>query len=125
MKMKMRPGLIALGLAAAGCATTPIPGSTSASTPASRANAPPAFLAGDLNGRTVAEIDKALGTPDLTRIEGAGEFRRYALAQCALLVILYPDEKGERRVTRLDVGALVSGDKAPGLDDCLAAGKAS
>lgn len=126
MKLKMRPCLIALGLAAAGCATTPAPvAGAKAPSRAERANAPPAFLAVDLNGRTVAEIDKALGAPDLTRIEGAGEFRRYALAQCALLVILYPDEKGERRVTRLDVGALVSGDKAPGLDDCLAAGKAS
>ncbi len=125
MKMRMRACLMALGLAAAGCATAsaPVAGAKLPSR-AQRANAPPAFVAGDLDGKTAGEIDKALGIPDLTRIEGAGEFRRYALDQCALIVILYPDEKGERRVTRLDTGALVSGEKAPGLDDCLAAGRA-
>ena len=82
------------------------------------------FIAADFENATASEIDEKLGPPALTRIEGTGEFRRYMLDACALMVILYPDEKGERRVARLDAGALVSGEEAPKLDECLAAGKA-
>lgn len=112
--------LLAASLAAAGCATT------EASAPRASAKAPavPAFLAADLENATAEEIDEKLGAPALTRVEGAGEFRRYTLARCALIVILYPDDKGARRAATLHAGALVSGDETPDLDECLAAGKA-
>ena len=114
------PLLLAAGLAAAGCATT----STPAPSAASRTPEKPAFLAADFENATAAEIDGKLGLPALTRIEGTGEFRRYTLARCALIVILYPDDKGARRAATLHAGALVSGEEAPKLDECLAAGKA-
>jgi len=119
MKLARSLTLSAVGLAAAACATTPAgevarAGSKSA----------PAFLVADLEKMSVAELDAALGAPALTRIEGAGEFRRYMLDACALMIILYPDEKGERRVARMDAGALVSGSPPPDLDACLAVGKA-
>ncbi|HBK90198.1 MAG TPA: hypothetical protein DDZ68_00860 [Parvularcula sp.] len=112
------------GVLLTGCATT---AATPAGAPAASAGktpAPPQFRAADFVNATAADLDKALGSPALTRVEGAGEFRRYMLSACALMVILYPDEKGDRRVARLDAGALVSGEEAPDLDECLAAGKA-
>lgn len=120
MKLARPLTLLAVGLAAAACATTPPPAGGAARAGSKSA---PAFLVADLRKMTVAELDAALGAPALTRIEGAGEFRRYMLDACALMIILYPDEKGERRVARMDAGALVSGSPPPDLDACLAAGK--
>lgn len=124
MKSSALVCLLVLGSAAAGCATT---ASTPAGAPAAakkQASAKPQFLAADLEKMSAADLDKTLGSPALTRVEGNGEFRRYMLDQCALMVILYPDESGERRVARIDAGALVSGTAAPDLNACLAAGKA-
>ena len=119
--MKFRATLLlAAGLAAAGCATTTAPVSPAAA----RAPAKAVFLVADFENATAAQIDEKLGLPALTRIEGPGEFRRYTLARCALIIILYPDDKGARRAATLHAGALVSGEEAPTLDECLAAGKA-
>jgi hypothetical protein len=114
--------LLSAGAAAAGCATT----STPASAPSRALQGPdkPAFVAADFENATAGAIDEKLGPPALTRVEGTGEFRRYTLARCVLIAILYPDDKGERRVATLHAGALVSGEDAPKLDECLAAGKA-
>ena len=84
----------------------------------------PIFRLSDIAGKEVADLDALLGAPDLTRSEGEGEFRRYSLAGCALLVILYPDEKGSRRAASVTAGALNSGEGKPDLDLCLARGKA-
>lgn len=84
----------------------------------------PAFLIADIAGKEAADLDALLGAPDLARSEGAGEFRRYRLAECALLVILYPDEKGVKRAANIDAGALKSGEAKPDIDRCLARGKA-
>lgn len=83
----------------------------------------PAFRMMDIAGKEAADIDALLGAPDLTRSEGEGEFRRYTLAECALLIVLYPDEKGVKRAATLDVGALKSGEEKPDIDRCLARGK--
>lgn len=115
-------------LLAAGCATTgaPTAGSSAEKRPPGAAGAgkgEPAFRLADFEGRDGAALDALLGEPALVRREGEGEFRRYMLDECALLVILYPDDNGERRVARLDAGALVSGAARPDLERCLAAGK--
>ncbi|MFN3958463.1 MAG: hypothetical protein ACK4NP_00960 [Parvularculaceae bacterium] len=115
--------LLATGLAAAGCATTA--GSPASPAAGAKSVGKPAFRAADFENATAAEIDMRLGAPALTRTEGAGEFRRYTLARCALMIILYPDDKGERRAASLAAGALVSGEEPPKLDECLAAGKAN
>lgn len=114
---------VMIAAAAAGCATAVPAGADAPPAAAKKTPAGPRFLAADLKKMSAADLDRALGAPALTRVEGTGEFRRYMLAECALMVILYPDEKGERRVARLDAGALVSGAAAPDLDACLAAGK--
>ncbi len=123
MKSPAFLSLLLLGAAAAGCATAPPPAGDPVAA-AKRAPSEPQFRAADFEKMSAADLDRALGAPALTRVEGTGEFRRYMLELCALMVILYPDEKGERRVARLDAGALVSGAAAPDLDACLAAGKA-
>lgn len=83
----------------------------------------PVFREADIAGKEAADLDALLGAPDLTRSEGAGEFRRYRLADCALLVILYPDEKGVKRAASVDAGALRAGEGKPDVDLCLARGK--
>lgn len=115
--------LLTAAAAASACATTGDPSGGGAPA-AKKASATPQFLAADFKGATIAVLDKAFGAPALIRVEGPVEFRRYTLSSCALLVILYPDEKGERRVAKLDAGALRSGEPSPDLDQCLAAGKA-
>lgn len=83
----------------------------------------PIFRMADVAGKEGADLDALLGVPDLTRNEGAGEFRRYRLAECALLVVLYPDEKGVKRAASVDAGALIAGEEKPDVDLCLARGK--
>jgi len=83
----------------------------------------PAYRLSDVAGKEAGDLDALLGAPDLTRTEGSGEFRRYSLASCSLIVILYPDEKGVKRAASVDAGALKSGDEKPDLDRCLAEGK--
>lgn len=78
----------------------------------------------DLQGKDVQSIDDLLGVPALKRAEGKGEFRRYPFLACTLIVILYPDEKGEARVRQIDAAAKISGAPKPDLDQCLARGPA-
>jgi len=86
------------------------------------APAAPAFLTEDVLGRTAGEIDARLGAPALVRREGAGEFRRYDLARCALIVLIYPDTEGRAVAEHAEAGALATDARAPSLEDCLAAG---
>jgi len=82
----------------------------------------PKFRLADIENRDGDGLDRVLGAPDLVRIEGRGEFRRYTLAACALLITLYPDDTGVRRVRSVEAGALKSGEEKPDLDRCLAYG---
>lgn len=106
----------------AGCATT---GGSSPSATSEAAFSGKAFLRqADLNGKDAKALDDLLGVPALTRAEGKGEFRRYAFSSCALIVILYPDDKGAARVQTVDAAAKISGEPKPDLDQCLARGPA-
>lgn len=115
--------VLALSLAAVGCATVdngaPAP---VASADEEVAPAKPVFRLADIAGKAAGDLDALLGAPDLTRVEGAGEFRRYKLADCALIVILYPDDDGVKRARQIDAGALTSGVEKPDIDRCLARG---
>ncbi len=84
--------------------------------------AAPAYVMSDIMGAGPAAIDALLGVPALTRKEGAGEYRRYSLSRCTLIVILYPDDTGAPRAAHVEATALSSGAEKPALDDCLAAG---
>lgn len=102
---------------ASACATAPGP-ETQAGAPGAPSR--PAIDPGDLMGQSPATLDEILGKPALTRREGPGEYRRYALEACALIIILYPDEQGQSRVAHLDAAALRSGEENPAVEDCLA-----
>ncbi|MBB5517635.1 hypothetical protein [Amphiplicatus metriothermophilus] len=119
-----RAGACALFLALAGCASVADAprGSESAAARPKPGPAAPVFLRGDVLGRDAAALDALLGAPALVRREGAGEFRRYALADCALIVILYPDESGAPAARHLEAAAVRAGAARPDLDDCLARG---
>ena len=102
------------------CATTAqIP---SAPVAAKAKPAAPVFVISDLQGARAGAVDALLGDPALTRREGAGEYRRYMLATCALILILYPDETGAATVAHMDAAATSSGGQKPDLEACLAAG---
>ncbi len=104
-----------IGLAA--CASTP------SETPATSARfSAPSLTRADILGKDAKALDGLLGAAALSRKEGAGEFRRYALKECSLIVVLYPDEEGRAKVTHIDASADASGEDKPSLDACLAAG---
>jgi hypothetical protein len=105
----------------AACAST---GEADAPTPVAVAAEPrpPAYVAGDVLGAAPSDLDALLGVPALSRKEGQGEYRRYALKACSLIVILYPDETNEIRAAHIEATALSSAEEKPDLEDCLAEG---
>ena len=107
------------GLSAA-CATVDRPQPEATAAPAEPAA--PVYVMGDFLGAGAAAVDALLGAPALTRREGAGEYRRYALSTCTLVIILYPDDNGESHVAHVDATALKAGAEKPDLENCLAAG---
>ncbi len=88
------------------------------------APAAPVFVRSDVLAQTPASLDRTFGAPALTRREGAGEFRRYELAGCNLIVILYPDNKNSLSAQHADATAKQSDAPKPDLDQCLAEGLA-
>lgn len=119
MTSSVRIGAAAgLGVLLGACATA---GGGAATKPQSFSGKP-AFVKGQFAGAAPAALDRLLGEPSLVRREGAGEFRRYAFKDCALIIILYPDEKGAVAVREIDAAAKVSGERKPDLDQCLARG---
>lgn len=123
MRLKERIAAGALALAIGACSTTAPQGGPEPATSA-KALDKPQFRQSDLSGKTARAIDELLGAPALVRMEGKGEFRRYAFAACTLIIILYQDEKGAVAVRELDASAKVSGEPKPDLDVCLARGPA-
>jgi hypothetical protein len=118
MAWTTRIGAIASTMTLAACATA---GGTAAGKPQAFSGKP-AFVKAQFEGAAPDALDRLLGAPSLTRREGEGEFRRYAFRDCALIVILYPDESGAVAVRELDAAAKVSGEAKPDLDMCLALG---
>ncbi|WP_411816773.1 hypothetical protein [Hyphococcus sp. DH-69] len=106
----------------AGCSTATEKSPEITTKPKPKIETGPVYQLDQLLGTNGQNIDALLGTPALTRREGEGEFRRYALKECTVIVILYPDELGIPTVEHVDVTALESGSEKPDLVDCLAAG---
>lgn len=102
------------------CSTTSEPAPNVVEAPS--APSTPTFVLDDILGATPDQVDALLGAPALTRREGEGEYRRYALQDCTLIVILYPDETGAARASHVDATAQSSGAEKPDLSACLANG---
>ena len=103
----------------AGCSNLPLTGEQPEALAAPAAQV---YKFSDIMGAGVSEIDELLGPPSLTRREGDGEYRRYTLKQCELIIVLYPDEFGAPVATHIDSAAQRAGSAKPDLVDCLAAG---
>lgn len=120
-RMTNRFLVIAFALVVSACATArapdPAPEVVAPETPPA-----PVYLLSDILGTTPEEVETLLGAPALVRAEGAGEFRRYALNECSLIIILYPNDNGDTRTAHVEATALSSGEEKPDLDACLAAG---
>lgn len=114
--------VIALLSLAAGCASAPDSAEAPAKPAARSAKPAPAYVLSDILGANAGRLDAMFGAPALTRKEGAGEYRRYALTTCTLIVILYPDERGVGKVAHVDATATHSAGQKPDLNACLAAG---
>lgn len=121
-KSVFRRSVLALAapLAAAACATAPSEKPAVATKPV--APPPPAYVLDDILGAPAGEVDAFLGPPALVRREGEGEYRRYGLKTCTLIVILYPDQTGAVKARHVDTAALKSDQEKPDLETCLAAG---
>ena len=102
------------------CSTTPK--SPSVETYAPPAPSAPAFALTDILGAAPDSVDALLGAPTLVRREGSGEYRRYTLSTCTLIVILYPDDQGNARAAHVDATAKNAADIKPDVNACLAAG---
>ncbi|WDI32751.1 hypothetical protein PUV54_06015 [Hyphococcus flavus] len=110
-----------LMLAAAACASSPEPDETVV-VPPPLEPAEPVYVLGDILGADVDTVEAMFGAPALSRREGDGEYRRYAMSTCSLILILYPDEMGKPQVAHVDTTALGTSDEKPDLEECLAAG---
>lgn len=120
MNIMRRLSITCLMLFPVACATTPEVATKSDKMPV--APAAPVFALTDLQGANAGTLTDLLGEPALTRREGEGEYRRYALTACTLIIILYPDETGVQKVAHVDATATTSTAEKPDLDACLAAG---
>jgi hypothetical protein len=120
-KTRLSPiSVLAALLLLAACSSTKQNAPLSVARPA--APSAPVFQLDEILGAAPATLDDRLGAPDLTRREGDGEFRRYSLSTCTLIVILYPDDMGVVRAAHVDAAALTSDEEKPNLEACLAAG---
>ena len=121
MRLRIAVASCSFALAAA-CATAP-DGAPPPSAKTKPGPAPaPVYVLADFKGLGSGAVDAMLGEPALTRREGTGEYRRYALTTCTLIVILYPDEAGVQKVAHVDATATSSTGDKPDLDACLVAG---
>lgn len=119
MRLKILVSLSAIFLASA-CASVSEPSAPSVA--ADPVPAAPRYALSDFDGADGPAVDALLGAPALVRREGAGEYRRYALTGCTLIIILYPDETGVQRVAHVDATAATSAASRPDLESCLATG---
>jgi hypothetical protein len=120
MRLALVSGLLLLGACAA---TTPASTSAPAAVVAPAAPSRAAQLlasAGRADAASRAELDRALGAPDIERREGAGVALTYRLESCALLLLLSADARNEMRLAEAHASARRAGEAAPSLEQCAA-----
>jgi len=120
-KIHKFPAMSASVLLLGGCATTAETVVSSEKSETLAASAP-IFTFADIDEKQAVALDVLLGDADLVRVEEPGEFRRYDFKQCALLIVLYPEDGG-LKVNHVEAVNRETSDSAPDLDACLAAGR--
>jgi hypothetical protein len=122
----MRLALVSAALLLLGaCATAAPPAQTPATpapaaSPAQSRGAQLLASAGGAHAASRAELERALGAPDIERREGAGLALTYRLQTCALLLLLTADQRNEMRLAEAHASARHPGEAAPTLDQCAA-----
>lgn len=121
--MRFTASLAALALISA-CVTAPPPApvapATSAAAAAPSRGAQLLAAAGGTNAPTQAEIERALGRPDIVRRDGAGAALTYRLESCALLLLFASDAGNSMRLSEAHPSARRAGAAAPSLAQCAA-----
>lgn len=116
---------LAAALAFSACATAP-PSTSTAPTPstpsASEASRQAQLLraAGGANAPTQTEIERAFGTADIVRQDGAGAALTYRLENCALLLLFAADSRNTLRLAEAHPSARRANAPAPSIEDCVA-----
>ena len=107
-----------------GCATAPAtPTEARGETPAPAYSSLAAQLfasAGRADAPSQAEMQRALGEPDIRRQEGAGAAWTYRLESCALLLLFSADARNEMRLAEVQSSARRAGEPAPSPEQCAA-----
>jgi hypothetical protein len=113
-------------LSLSACATTSTAVQT-ATAPESSAPAPAVShaaqvlaSAGRANAANRADLERALGAPDIERREGAGVALTYRLETCALLLLLTADGRNEMRLAEAHPSARRPGEATPSVEQCVA-----
>jgi hypothetical protein len=127
MVARMRFLLFSAALLLAACATAgppTSPASSSAGAESSALNstrqAQMLRAAGGADAPTRAEIERAFGSADIARQEGAGAALTYRLETCALLLLFSADTSNALRLAEVHASARRNGQAAPSLDRCAA-----
>lgn len=76
--------------------------------------------AGRPDSPTLADVQRLIGQPDITRQDGAGAALTYRLENCALLLVFAADARNEMRLAQAHPSARQAGQPAPNLEQCAA-----
>lgn len=120
-------GVVVAFLVLAGCATAPAApsGAVGGASPAvssggASRTAQLLRAAGGQGAPTRAELERALGQPDIARQDGAGVALTYRLETCALLLLFEADARNAFRLMQAYPSARQAGAAAPSLEQCAA-----
>ncbi|MBC7770667.1 MAG: hypothetical protein H7124_17935 [Phycisphaerales bacterium] len=121
----MRFLIISAALLLGACATPSpsapsAPARTEAASPSTSRAAQLFAAAGRADAPSQAEVERALGAPDIMRREGAGAAWTYRLENCALLLLFSADPRNEMRLAEVHSSARSPGGAAPSLEQCAA-----
>ncbi len=109
-------------LSLAACATAPATPTAPVATNSAPAAQPSRIAqllgaAGRDNAPTRADIERALGAPDVARQDGAGAALTYRLDTCALLLLFAADQRNALRLAEAHPSARTGG-AAPSVEQC-------
>ncbi|MGE0830231.1 MAG: hypothetical protein AB7O04_12880 [Hyphomonadaceae bacterium] len=122
--MRFAP-LFALAFAAA-CATAPPQAARPVETQAPQAGEASSLMrqigrAGQADAPTLEWAERALGSADITRRDGAGAILTYRSDACGLVLVFVADRSNAMRLSAAEAQPPRLGETAPALDACVSA----